>query len=284
MVVHFREILDAPARKGERTNGHRKNEGVTERGFFRDIVVAEAPPMLSIVVPTRDESGNVGPLLDSINWRCKRLFDLVIVVCALPFLVPAFLILALAIKLDSPGPVFFVQKRVGSKRRRYGGQVVWQPQCFRCYKFRSMYEDADQSLHQTYIKEFINGGVEAATHGSAQFKLTEDPRITRVGRLLRKTSIDELPQLINVFRGEMSLVGPRPVPDYEVDCYSRADFERLTATPGITGLWQVKGRGNVLFSEMMRLDIDYARNQSFWRDMKILLLTIPAVFSGRGAE
>ncbi|MGH9896190.1 MAG: sugar transferase, partial [bacterium] len=118
----------------------------------------------------------------------------------------------------------------------------------------------------------------------ARFKLSNDPRVTRVGRVLRRMSLDELPQLFNVLKGEMSLVGPRPVPLYEVAEYGESDTERLAALPGITGLWQVRGRAEIPFSEMVRLDCEYVRNQSLWLDLKILAATIPAVVSGRGAR
>ena len=127
-------------------------------------------------------------------------------------------------------------------------------------------------------------GIGGANGTGAPFKLTHDPRVTRVGRLLRRTSLDELPQLFNVLKGEMSLVGPRPVPPYEVAQYHEPDAERLAAVPGITGLWQVNGRGDVPFAEMIRLDREYVRNQTVWLDLKILLATIPAIVSGRGAK
>jgi lipopolysaccharide/colanic/teichoic acid biosynthesis glycosyltransferase len=147
-----------------------------------------------------------------------------------------------------------------------------------------MVEDADSSLHEAFCKAFVEGRIESLDGDESAFKLARDPRVTRVGRLLRKTSLDELPQLVNVLKGEMSLVGPRPVPTYEVAGYQTWHCERLAALPGITGLWQIKGRGRVTFEEMIRMDIDYVRNRSLWLDIKILVFTIPAVLSGRGAE
>ena len=147
-----------------------------------------------------------------------------------------------------------------------------------------MVRDADPSPHHAYIKAFIEGRIEASDEAGAKFKLTGDPRVTQVGRLLRRTSLDELPQLLNVLKGEMSLVGPRPVPIYEAADYQAWHYERLMALPGITGLWQVQGRCQVSFEEMIRMDIEYARHQSLWLDLKILFLTLPAVISGRGAE
>jgi lipopolysaccharide/colanic/teichoic acid biosynthesis glycosyltransferase len=192
-------------------------------------------------------------------------------------------LIAALIRLDSPGPIIFVQERVGARRRYTGGRTIWEIQNFHFYKFRSMVHNADQSLHQAYINAWIEGSVRVADATRATFKLTNDPRITRVGSILRKTSLDELPQLVNVLKGEMSLVGPRPVPTYEVAKYEVLHYERFTARPGITGLWQVKGRGHVSFDEMIHMDIEYAQSQSLWLDIKILVLTIPAVLSGRGA-
>jgi lipopolysaccharide/colanic/teichoic acid biosynthesis glycosyltransferase len=145
-----------------------------------------------------------------------------------------------------------------------------------------MVQNADPAPHAAFIAAFA-AGTYATGRGAARFKLTEDPRVTRVGHLLRRTSLYELPQLLNVLKGEMSLVGPRPVPPYEVACYQPWQFERLAAQPGITGLWQVRGRSQLAFDAMIRLDIDYVRHRSLWLDLKLLALTIPAVLSTRGA-
>ena len=220
----------------------------------------------------------------ALYFWCKRLIDFVLASVLLLFLLPLVLLVALAIKLDTRGPVFFVQERVGVKRRSEAGRTRWQVRNFAFYKFRSMVHGADQSLHQGHIRAFVQGQLAVPEGRCAKFKLANDLRITRVGRVLRRTSLDELPQLLNVLKGEMSLVGPRPVPPYEVAEYEASEMERLAALPGITGLWQVNGRGEVPFSEMMRLDREYVRNQSFWLDFKILAATIPAVVSGRGAK
>lgn len=198
-------------------------------------------------------------------------------------LLPVFLLIALLIKMDSDGPVIFKQERVGAKRKWLGRQAIWIIQNFCVYKFRSMVPDADPALHETYIRDFVEGHATPDSNGG-KFKLTNDPRVTRMGRFLRKFSLDELPQLFNVVRGEMSLVGPRPVPPYEVACYKDNHHQRLAALPGITGLWQIKGRGRVTFEEMIRMDTEYVRNISLLLDLKILLLTIPAVLSRKGAE
>lgn len=212
----------------------------------------------------------------------KRTLDVVGSSLLLVVLSPLLLLVSLAIKLDSTGPVLFIQQRVGSKRSRKD-PASWDRRPFRIYKFRSMFHEADESPHEKYIKEFVNGSVEASDD-RAKFKLNGDKRITRVGRVIRRASIDELPQLLNVLKGEMSLVGPRPVPQYEVDEYLPWHYERLDALPGMTGFWQVYGRGRVEFDEMMRMDIEYVRAQSIWLDLKLLLLTIPAVLRGSGAE
>ncbi|MBI4787664.1 MAG: sugar transferase [Chloroflexi bacterium] len=202
---------------------------------------------------------------------------------ALIILSPVMLLIAIFIKLDSPGPVLFRQKRVGARLARAGGALRWDICHFYVLKFRSMVHNADESLHQAHVKAFVHGQLPSTNGEQAPFKLNDDPRITRVGRWLRTSSLDELPQLFNVLRGEMSLVGPRPVPIYETANYEVWHRERLCAWPGITGLWQVMGRSRLSFDEMVRLDIEYARSQSLALDIKILFLTIPAVLSGRGA-
>lgn len=222
----------------------------------------------------------VGGANSDLQFYWKRLTDTVLATVLLLLMLPVFLAVAIAIRTDSPGAVFFVQERVGARRRGRKG-TGWEIRNFQMYKFRTMFHSTDQSAHRAYIEAFVGGQVEAKED---KFKLTNDKRITRVGRLLRKTSLDEFPQLFNVIRGEMSLVGPRPVPIYEAALYRDAHLERLCALPGITGLWQVMGRCQVPFEEMIRMDLEYVRNQSAWLDFKILLATIPAVVSGRGAE
>ncbi len=223
----------------------------------------------------------------ALYFACKRGLDVVLATALLVLLAPVLIAIVVAIRLDSPGSAIFVQERVGARRRtgagRTGaGRTAWEIQNFPVYKFRSMVNDADQSLHQAHVKAWIDGQVEASEDG-AKFKLANDPRVTRVGRFLRKTSLDELPQLVNVVKGDMSLGGPRPVPTYEVAEYDDWHHGRLAALPGITGLWQVKGRGEVSFDEMIRMDIEYVRTASLRLDLTILVLTIPAVLVGRGA-
>lgn len=176
---------------------------------------------------------------------------------------PIWLAIVIAIRLDSPGPAIFVQKRVGQHGRP-----------FRFYKFRSMYLDAEQRLADVLTQNEIDGPV---------FKIRKDPRVTGVGSFLRRTSLDELPQLINVLRGEMSMVGPRPPLPREVEQYRPADLVRLQVKPGLTCLWQIKGRSNVGFDRWMELDREYVRSMSFGLDLRILVRTVAAVLTMRGA-
>ncbi|MGA9529593.1 MAG: sugar transferase [Terriglobales bacterium] len=206
----------------------------------------------------------------------KRATDILGSLSLLAILSPVFLTIAAAIKLTSRGPILFRQKRIGE----HGTPFTF-------LKFRSMYINNDSSEHREYVRRLIEGCAEkkaANGDGAGVFKLTNDPRITRVGRFLRRSSLDELPQLINVLRGEMSLVGPRPPVPYEVEAYATWHRRRLLeAKPGITGLWQVYGRSRVEFDDMVRLDLRYARECSPLLDLKILLQTPKAVIGGDGA-
>lgn len=198
-----------------------------------------------------------------IQTNIKRALDIIIALLFLILLSPLFLIVAIIIRLDSPGPVFFQQQRIG----KWG-----KP--FYCYKFRSMFTDAEarkaELMDQNEADEVV-------------FKMKNDPRVTRVGRVIRKTSIDELPQLINVLKGEMSLVGPRPPVPIEVIQYEFQTMYRLDAVPGITGLQQVSGRSGLPFTRWVELDLQYISEQSLLKDFEILLKTIPAVITGKGA-
>ena len=206
----------------------------------------------------------------------KRSIDIVGSALGLMLCSPLFLGIALAVKLSSKGPVFFRQKRIG----QYGGPFTF-------LKFRSMVDGSDPKLHELYVKKLIAGHAEPDFfngNGQGVYKITCDPRVTPVGSFLRRTSLDELPQLINVLRGEMSLVGPRPAIPYEVQAYQTWHRRRvLEAKPGITGLWQVTGRSRIKFDEMVRLDVRYAMAKSIWLDLRILMLTPKAVFLGEGA-
>ena len=207
----------------------------------------------------------------------KRTIDVVGSVLALILFAPIFLIIALAIKATSRGPILFRQKRVG----QYGKQFTF-------LKFRSMRVNNDATVHEEYVKKLIAGEAEknpSNGNGEGVYKLTDDNRITKVGSLLRRTSLDEMPQFLNVLKGEMSLVGPRPAIPYEVAAYQTWHRRRvLQVKPGITGLWQVTGRNRLTFDEMVRLDLRYAKIWSPWMDIKILFLTPRAVFLGDGAQ
>jgi lipopolysaccharide/colanic/teichoic acid biosynthesis glycosyltransferase len=207
----------------------------------------------------------------------KRVMDILGSAAALVLFSPAFLLLALLVKLTSKGPVLFQQVRIG----QYGKPFV-------LLKFRSMLAENDASIHQEYVKQLIAGKAErqfSNNNGDGAYKLTNDPRITRMGTFLRRTSLDELPQLFNVLKGEMSLVGPRPPVPYEVQSYDLWHRRRLLeAKPGITGLWQVNGRSRVKFDDMVRLDLRYARTWTPWLDLTILLRTPAAVVLGDGAH
>jgi lipopolysaccharide/colanic/teichoic acid biosynthesis glycosyltransferase len=218
-----------------------------------------------------------------VTFAFKRFEDLLIAAAVLVVLAPMLLLIALAIELDSPGPAIFTQARMGARRRVRRGFASWEATTFRVFKFRTMVLDADPAVHEAHIDAFVNGGLRADAGTDAAFKLRDDPRVTRVGRFLRRSSLDELPQLVNVLLGDMSLVGPRPVPVYEAARYGEPERMRFGALPGITGLWQVSGRCALPFDDMIRLDLEYVRKQSLWFDLKILLRTVPAILSGRGA-
>jgi len=210
----------------------------------------------------------------TLNETFKRILDVVGSLILLIMLSPVMLIIAALVKATSRGPVLFKQTRIGQRG---------QP--FKMLKFRSMRPNAGSAIHQDYVTWFINSsGKQPAGSDSGVFKITNDPRITGIGRILRNTSLDELPQFLNVLMGQMSLVGPRPPLPYEVEQYKPWHCRRvLEAKPGITGLWQVTGRSRTTFDEMVRLDLRYARSYSLWMDIKILLATPKAVISGKGA-
>jgi exopolysaccharide biosynthesis polyprenyl glycosylphosphotransferase len=203
------------------------------------------------------------PVLAGADWALKRTFDLVVSLLVVVLGIPLWLLIAAAIKLDSRGPVLYRDRRIGVGEREFG-----------MLKFRTMVEGASRQQDELEERNEAAG---------ALFKIRRDPRVTRVGRLLRKLSLDELPQLLNVLRGEMSLVGPRPLPlrDYErLDDWHR---KRYLVLPGITGLWQISGRSNLTFDDLVRLDFYYIENWSIWLDISILFKTPFAIISGRGA-
>jgi lipopolysaccharide/colanic/teichoic acid biosynthesis glycosyltransferase len=200
----------------------------------------------------------------------KRVLDIALCLALMPLALLLIGVIAAAIVLDSPGPVFFVQERIGR-----GGRP------FRIYKFRTMRHDHDASASREFMKAFVSGRIDEGH--SKFFKPVHKTQITSVGRVLRQTSLDELPQLFNVMRGEMSVVGPRPNVPWEVEAYKDWHNERLEALPGITGLAQVRGRSSISFDSIVQYDIEYVRNQSLKMDMQILWWTVTSVLSGRGA-
>ncbi|WP_286138251.1 sugar transferase [Bacillus sp. AFS055030] len=212
-----------------------------------------------------------GPLLsiETVEKRriyliTKRLMDLIGAIFGLLLLLPVFIVVAIFIKVEDPkGPVFFYQTRVGKNGKE-----------FKMYKFRSMVTDAEERLKELLKYNEVSG---------AMFKMKDDPRITRIGKFIRKTSIDELPQFINVLLGDMSLVGPRPPLPREVDEYTDYDKQRLLVTPGCTGLWQVSARNSVGFDEMVQLDLQYIRERSFLFDIKIIFKTVLVLFGSKDA-
>lgn len=208
--------------------------------------------------------------------RVKRVIDIIVSACLLLLLSPLLLLIVCAIKVYSPGPALFLQERVGYDRA--SGRI----RRFKLYKFRSMHVKADPEVHLEHMRDLILNDV-APTGPRATIKMVGDCRITSVGRLLRRFSVDELPQFINVFIGDMSLVGPRPALPYEVECYEEWHKRRLQAVPGLTGWWQVKGRNQVSFDESVRMDIYYIEHMSLALDLRILLLTPWAMISGKGA-
>jgi len=221
------------------------------------------------------ESRAAGVLPGGRRWITgvlKRALDVMGSVALLILFAPVLFMVAAIVRLTSAGPIFFRQTRVGLGAKH-----------FTMLKFRTMFANSDHAIHREYVNAFIKASGNGGTTGTLH-KMVHDPRITPIGRVLRKTSLDELPQFINVLRGDMSLVGPRPPLPYEVEQYKSWHRRRIIdAKPGITGLWQVVGRSRTTFDEMVRLDLRYARTPSLWTDIKILLATPGAVISGKGA-
>jgi len=249
-------------------NAHFLRSQPSRRPFEREedqIRIADNSPT------ERDQS--LAPMEELLVRRgsiCKRAIDIVGSTAGLTVAFPVMLVVAVAVKLTSTGPALFRQKRLG----RLGKE-------FTCLKFRSMYADGNLDIHKKYMEQFIKGSDLEKGYG----KIKDDPRITPLGKFLRKTSLDELPQLINVLKGEMSLVGPRPPLPYECAHYGAWHRRRvLDMKPGITGLWQVTSRSRSTFDEMVRLDLKYMREWSLWLDLKILIQTPRAVLSGKGAS
>lgn len=195
--------------------------------------------------------------------RIKRAMDVLLSAAALIVLSPVFLVTAAAVKYEDHGPVFFVQQRAGKDMKP-----------FSMYKFRSMYVNADEKLHEMMKDNEQTGHA---------FKIKNDPRITRTGKVIRRFSIDELPQLINIIKGDMSIVGPRPILTFQMEACSEYEKQRLVVQPGLTCYWQVGGRANIKWEEWVELDLDYIEDMSLWTDIKMIVRTVPAVFDSDGA-
>jgi lipopolysaccharide/colanic/teichoic acid biosynthesis glycosyltransferase len=197
-----------------------------------------------------------------VTGTVKRAVDLALASLALLVLAPLLAVVWLAVRCTSPGPAIFRQQRLGLRERP-----------FTMYKFRSMRTDADDAVHRDYVRGMLAGRAEAV---AGIYKLVEDPRVTPVGAVLRRTSLDELPQLVNVVRGQMSLVGPRPVLDWEAELFPAGSRARFEVRPGLTGLWQVSGRNRLTMLQALDLDVEYVRRRTLWLDLAIILKTVPA--------
>jgi lipopolysaccharide/colanic/teichoic acid biosynthesis glycosyltransferase len=225
---------------------------------------------MSVEVTTMAELTRAEPQPRAAASLAHRLLDVAVAGLVLVALVPLIAAAALAVRLTSPGPVLFRQRRLGRGMRP-----------FTVLKFRTMRADADSTVHRDFVRSLIAGKPEPDEHGQL-YKLVVDDRVTRVGRFLRSWSLDEVPQLWNVLRGEMSLVGPRPVIEYEVEQYPDWYLRRFAVKPGMTGLWQVSGRNERTYEEMVRFDVEYAERRSLWLDLRILARTALVVMRRQG--
>ncbi len=261
--AHFEEVVEAALAAGCQLMSMPRT--VETAGVHLSLVWQQGQPVMQLSAPS----------LHGQQLLLKRVVDLLGASLLLIVTAPVMLLVAVAIKLDSPGSVLFGQERIGAGGRR-----------FRVLKFRTMYNGVSDAAHRELVTQMLQGeehhAAQVGPEGEPVFKLTNDHRVTRVGRWLRRTSLDELPQLFNVLRGEMSLVGPRPPLDYEFDQYEHWQFHRLQVRPGITGLWQVSGRNRLSYRQMCELDLVYIRAWSLWLDLVILFKTIPVVLSNSG--
>lgn len=256
----------------------RKIDAILERTVDKDLLPHSTVSL--VILPDQQQTGpSISPAKERLCQTstlasfAKRSIDIIGSIVGVVALSPVFVIIAAAVKFTSRGPVLFRQTRIGKNGLP-----------FTFLKFRSMYDHADFTVHREYVQGFIAGHGAAHIAGDHEvYKLVDDSRVTPLGRLLRRSSLDELPQLINVLKGEMSLIGPRPPMSYEVDHYQAWHSRRLLVKPGITGLWQVSGRCRTTFDDMVRLDLRYVRDWSLRLDLTILLRTPRAVLSGDGA-
>ena len=238
---------------------------ISVAGVHPSVIWSHGTPLMQLTAPA----------LQGRQRLLKRAIDLAGATIGLALAAPVMLVIAAAVRLDSRGPVFFRQERVGLGGRR-----------FKVWKFRTMAHNAPDTLHREYMTRMLGGDEESTLHrdrvGRPVFKMAQDPRVTRVGRFLRKSSLDELPQFFNVLAGDMSLVGPRPPIPYEFEAYDHWQYDRMQVRPGITGLWQVSGRSQLSYRQMCELDLDYVRRWSVWLDLRILLRTVPVVLFNSG--
>jgi lipopolysaccharide/colanic/teichoic acid biosynthesis glycosyltransferase len=256
---------------------------------MEQILESRAEPKMRVAWPTSEDLALVAQRNEKrrLYFISKRVLDFFVAAVLLAILSPLMLLLAILIKLDSSGPAIFRQTRVGLRRRRTGRDAIWELRTFTFYKFRSMVHGADPTIHRDFTRALLSNDqatVKEMLAGEANLKkMTNDARITRFGRFVRKASLDELPQLWNVLKGEMALVGPRPPTVYEAEMYNRWQGQRMGAVPGMTGLWQTNGRCCHGYDEMIEHDLKYIHQQSLWLDIKILALTPVTVLKAQGA-
>lgn len=261
--LRFREVVDASLEAQSQVLSIPRSNVIA--GVQPTLMWRRGAPLIELTAPSLT------------GWQLviKRCVDLVGALIGVVVAGPVMLLVALAVKIESRGPVFFRQERIGTGGRR-----------FKVWKFRTMRDGAPDVAHRELISKLLRGEEDAAAHVATRsgpiYKLVNDERVTRLGQFLRRTSLDELPQLFNVLRGEMSLVGPRPPIGYECEAYDHWQFDRLRVRPGITGLWQVSGRNRLTYRQMCELDVEYVRRWSLWLDLRILLKTIPVVLSNSG--
>lgn len=269
-VIEYPKALEESVRAQDRTSG----DGTGREAQGPDGSAAGDESVMLLRQTSLSAGSRGGKTRSRIDSIARRSLDLILASAGLLLASPVLAAISLMIKLTSRGPVLFSQKRLGE-----GGRE------FTFFKFRTMHHNCDQTVHKDYVTRLIQNQADSfEMNGEAYYKLLEDPRVTRFGRFLRRTSLDELPQLINVLKGEMSLVGPRPPIGYEVDRYKPWQLRRvLEAKPGITGLWQVSGRSTTTFDEQVRLDLKYVGERSFFLNVMIILKTFKAVLSARGA-
>ena len=249
--------------------------------------------MADVGVSTPITLMTTGPA-EPVGYRiAKRLLDIAIVSVVLILTIPVILAVVVAIRIDSPGPAIFSQQRMRGRRTPGGARDehgAWSIEPFTLFKFRTMRAHADHSFHMAYMEAYLSGdeqrllALRPDRKEGESYRPATDPRVTRVGAALRKLSLDELPQLWNVLRGDMTLVGPRPPMPYEVERYSTSHLRRLASRPGLTGLAQVRGRAAIGFEDVVAYDLEYINHRSVWFDLKILLLTVPTVLTGKGAD